>query len=938
MFWFVFILWTATFAASQLLAAQAAKDNSVKKSKLGDFTFPTTSEDRRIPWIWGKVKQCGPNVLWWGNLRQKAKKVSSGFFAETTVGYHYWMTIQFGLCRGPAILRKVWYGETLVWSGTQSAEGDVDINKPPQYVGDPHWPTWLSIIINFFSGIKTVAYAYGHVPSGVLHFHPGDSTQLPDDLLSCFQTPCPAYRNMCYCVFDGYIGERTDPFPWYFEVERVPNGLGLGNPKVGAEDDANPMNVAYEIFHDVYGYADTVDIDLASFTTAATTLAAEGNGFSWLRDSAGKASDIIKIIEQQTNCHFHLNAATGQWQVEMVRGDYDIDDLPTLDECNVVECMLFSKGTWTGSTNQVNIEFNNRANSYKDGSMPAQDLANMAIQGKRVPTTISTPGVRTAALANDIAWRELRCMSYPLAIARVRTDRSMWYGYAGMAVKYDYDVDATIAMRITKINSGSADQGTIEIELMQDIFASAVGAFSAPSSGWVQPTIVMAQFANKRTDEAPHAIVRRAELTDTTRLWCMAADQYDGASGFNIEINGVASGVVDKLTPLGALDGNITQQTTTISILTSNVEVSQFVAASAATVGQNLTNLILIGDELVAPTSVVSTTGGLQLVSCYRGLCDTAQAVHIDGEAVWLVSLGADLNDNSLTPGATVSVKLIPSSPETSMAPGDVTAVPKTLTYREDKPYPPSLLALNSSQFPSSVNIDGGVVLTFNRRDWRIYDEVSQLAVDAETLDPTFPAANSTQYCVVLYVGGTEVYAGPYNSGTASLALVLVKVLRYCVGCPTDLEVGVRTRHNATYVSLQDLRHTATVVSALTDDFFMGVLDTGQIGLPWTAPVSGSYGFTLSAALDADLQVKVNGGALTTVVATGDTTGTLAGVVASDVIEVRHDDSTTSDEVLLKIDAPGVTTDAYAVLIFINEYWKIGGFGRLGFGTGKFGR
>jgi hypothetical protein len=943
-FWFALMLWAASFAASELIAIQTAKDNSKKLSKLGDFAFPTATEERRIPWLWGKVKQSGPNVLWYGNLRQKAKKVASSVFSETTVGYHYYLSIQFGLCKGPAVLRKVWYGETLVWSGTQAVEGDIDINKPPQMVADPHWPTWVNIVTKFMASIPTIVRPYDLVPSGVLHFHPGDLVQDPDDFLELFQTPCPAYRGLCYCTFDGYIGESTSPEPWSFEMERIPDGLNLtlalGTPKVGTEDDANPMNVAYEIFTEVYGYAAT-DVDAAgTWTAAATTLLSEGNGFSWMKDSPDKASVVIQELEKQIGGHFYLDPVTGQWKVELVRADYDIDDLPELNEDNVTECSLFSRGTWTGSTNEVYIEFNNRGNDYKDSSAKAQDLANMAIQGKRISTTMAMAGVRTPALAGDVAWRELQMLSYPLAIARVKTNRSMWNGYRGMAVKYNYDVDAPIAMRITKINSGNTENGPIEIDLVQDVFSSVSSAFSTPSTGWTPPVVALYEFTNQKIVEAPHAIVLRGESTDPTRLWVMAADQFDGATGMNVEVDGTAAGKVNGLTPLGVLDGDITQETTTIDIFVDNVEVSQFVVATATAVGQSLVNLIMIGDELIAPTSVVSTVDGLQLVGCYRGLCDTVQAMHVDGEDVWITCLGAGLNDQSLSPGDTVDVKLIPSTAESAMASGDITAVLTALNYREDRPYPPSLLSLNASLFPASVDIDSGVTLTFNRRDWRIFDEVSQLAVDAETLDPTFPAADTTQYKVVLYVSGVEVYAGVYNAGTASLAITLLKILRYCVGCPAVLEIGVRTRHShvGTLASLQDLQHEATVTSVLTDDFFLGILDTYQTSPPWTAPADGNYDFTLSAVLDADLQVKVNGGALATVVAAGLTTGTLNGVVTGDIIEVRHLDSTTLDEVLLTIDAPTCTTDAYAVLIFEDVYWMTGGLGRLGFGTGPFGR
>jgi hypothetical protein len=213
------------------------------------------------------------------------------------------------------------------------------------------------------------------------------------------------------------------------------------------------------------------------------------------------------------------------------------------------------------------------------------------------------------------------------------------------------------------------------------------------------------------------------------------------------------------------------------------------------------------------------------------------------------------------------------------------------------------------------------------------------LAVDAATLDPTFPADESTQYRLRVYADNVLIWTGDYNAGAASVTPPsLAKIVRECVGLPALLRYSVTARHNATYEALQDLSHEAGVDSALADDDFLGICDTGQLSVPWTAPANGDYDFILSAALAGDLQAKVNGGVLQTVISAGNTTGTLTGVVTSDIIEIRHTDAASSNEVLLAIDAPGTTEDAYACLIFENVYWQVGGFGRLGFGTGKFGR
>ncbi|RPJ39908.1 MAG: hypothetical protein EHM35_01055 [Planctomycetaceae bacterium] len=937
MFWFTLIMWAVSFAISTYMANEAAKDMQPKAARLDEFMFPTATEDRPIPWVWGKVRQKGPNVVWYGDYRVNKKKEDGGMFrSDVTVGYRYLLGLQMGLCKGPAVLTKVWYGDKLIWSGRLAGEGDVQINLKPNW---RTWFDWFFIIARLQNNIPSMTYDYDNPPSGVLHFYPGTYDQTPDDYLSHFQSPCPAYRGLAYCIFDGFVSESPQVQAFAFEVERIPNGLELADPTIG--EDANPMNVAYEIFTDVYGYL-PADIDLPNFNTAAATLAAEGNGFSYLKDNTDRASAIIAMIEKQINGHFHLNAQSGKWQIELVRNDYVLDDLATLDDSNVTECKMFSRGTWTGTTNELRLSFINRSNDYMESSALAQDLANMAIQSVKIPTTVEMMGVREPVLATELAWRELRSMSVPLAMARVVTDRSLWFGYIGMPVKYNYNVSAPIAMRITKINVGSADQDSIEIDLCQDLFASGQATFAPPESGWTIPTTTMTEFAERTAMELPQAVVRRNGLTGPL-IWTLAANQYDGAENYKITIDGIDDGTA-ALTGRGTVDGDISAEATTIDIACANIEARQFLTTTGTQIGQDLVNLILVGGELVAPTAVADLGDGtgLRLTGCYRGLCDTAPAVHANGEDVWFVCLGAGINNTTQTPSALISVKLIPTTVDSEVAAGDVTDIALQLARREDRPYPPTLLTLNALTFPVSTDIDSPVAVAFNRRDHRILDEVSQLATDAETLDGTFPAAETTQYRLRLKNLGSVVWTGAYNAGAASLTgPALVKIVRACDGCPTALTFCVTARHTTggdTLEALQDIEHETTVVSALSNDFYLGTLDTGETSEPWTAPATGDYDFTLDVAIATDLQAKVNGGALQTIISSGNTTGTLTGVTEGDIIEIRHTDSASSDERLLRIDAPGVTTDAYAVLIFTNVYWQTGGFGRGGFGVGRFGR
>jgi hypothetical protein len=55
-FWVTLILYAALFVLSELLRPKPDLENA-KPAGLGDFQFPTASEDRYVPIIWGTIQQ-----------------------------------------------------------------------------------------------------------------------------------------------------------------------------------------------------------------------------------------------------------------------------------------------------------------------------------------------------------------------------------------------------------------------------------------------------------------------------------------------------------------------------------------------------------------------------------------------------------------------------------------------------------------------------------------------------------------------------------------------------------------------------------------------------------------------------------------------------------------------------------------------------------------
>lgn len=1084
---FALFLWAGTFAFSQYLAAKQADKglDNAKAKTLDEIALPTASAARKVPHVFGTQKITSPNLLWFGNYRAVpvTEKVEAGFFntKKVVTGYDYYLSIQLGLCRGPVALRKIWYGNELLWEGYLDKVGDIS--------------TPIGSVVSTGLGQNAVAYKEG---GGIIRFYPGTDDQPVDDYLDNFQSPCPAYRDTAYVIFDGYIGHTGSLQGFSFEVQATPNGLGIdeatseavydsgatsdgtlaysgytamkfvlagkkklefmrfrgvcgaggiqwidgttkqinlvriinasGGAPVASLDsplyynvdsftnwntgpgsdwiyvylhgleldagtyyiviapvppivtfdtdstsdgtemfrrvndvwvaqnrnpdmeihgweesvgtsvlaDANPMNVAYKAFTEYYGYPGT-DIDTTNFTDAADTLDSEGNGMGLLLSDQTPISSLLKTVSAQIDGQFYLDPATGKIKVQLIRQDYIVANLLVLDQTNIKRAESFDRSTWAGTTNEMRIQFTNRINDYANAEALAIDRANMQIQGgKIVPKTFSFPGVCDATLANKLAWRELRLVSVPLAVARCSVMPDLWDQiHEGQPVVYSPE-GTGIVMRITSIRPGTRDADSISLELAEDIFSGATSLGPIVSS-WAQESIALEPFSLEEITDTPYAITRRNTTTDFNRIFSVAGATGKGETSYLLNVDGDDHGE-GFITPRGILFADIGPADTTVE-LTTDLPVTSFPTLTDAQIGIDLLGLILVGDEFMAVRSAVAADYGMTL-TVYRGMCDTAQAAHSAAEDVWIVAAGYALSSVGGVAEDTVAVKLLPVRGVTTLPASEVTPTDVTYRNREMRPYPPRNLELNSSPFPASVDVDSGVTADFTRRDYRILDEVSQLDTDAETVDPTFPAADSTEYCCKVYDGVTLLFQTDWQT-SPSIAVSKAKLFRYGDGYVTPLTFAVGTRHtnSGTKEAIQDLAHEAAIVSEVSDDTWLGVLDTYQTSYQYTAPEDGTYTVDLESAIDSDVYYKLNGGAWTSCVTAGNTTGTILGVTATDIIEIKHEDSTTTDEELfVSITAPTSDNNAYGVLIFEDQYYLIGGFGMLGFGTGAFGR
>lgn len=950
-FFTLLILFAITLVLSELLKPKPKIENA-KPAGLGDFKFPTATEGRPVPLVWGTVRQDGPNVIWYGDLRSVpiTEKVKTGLFSskKITKGYRYYLGVQAALCRGGTTpvgeLLRIWVGDKELWSGSVTTDGGtIDINEPDFFGGDDQGQGGMI---------------------GTFRFHSGSMSQTANAYLAAGRQvvggATPKYTGTCYIVWEGgYLGNSENIKQWAFEIRRIPNGLGLGTPSVNSGNDANPMNVIYEILtNGEWGLGQpSADVDTTDFTNAANTLRTEGNGFSLLLDSKIEAQELLRQIEQQVDGVVYMDRTTGKWRMNLARGGYTLSTKRAINNSNILEVRNFSRAAWSDTTNNVLVKFNNRALEYKETYAGAQDMANVKTQGNRIVSVEAFyPGVKDAALANVIAWRYLRTLSYPLARAEVVTNRVLWDHNVGDVVRWtNTELGFTdLPMRITKIDLGKIEEGQIVVTLVQDIFVFDVGVFAAPGqTQWVPPpqTVVAIPTADSVVFEAPRKFcVLDVESPGVlNRIWAGGRYQNDAATLIDVvsrpnsgsytpagDIAGflVAGELASSITASGtqgSIAFNVDPDLDSLALLVAAMEA----AANAEDCGTRLANLVLIDDELFSFKTVASGGGQLQLSGGYRGFCDTAPAAHAANAKVFI--LFGNLTDRVFDPTSLQNIKLLPKSATQALSEGSATAINVQMANRADCPYPPVSLTFNSTLWPTgNVDLDNpntggpgstlddrGIACGFVRRDFRNTNEANAVVSEA-SLPTDFPAANTTEYAVEVRNdpagSNTLLFTTPYQS-TQPVEISRTRILRFTSGTvPSSLRMIVRTRHTVNgnvRAAIQNPQWDFNTVSALlSGDTNMGVRAFNVTSAAHVAASTGTYTLNIGSAFGTgNVQVSLNGGAFATVIAAGNTTGTFA-ATAGDSITVRHTENSTTDSQKFMEMTFGGTSVAYCIFTY----------------------
>lgn len=929
----VSVVISAAFAILAELIRPKPDIENAKPASKGEFNFPTATEGRVVDILFGRDKISGPNVVWWGDFRQVPvkEKVKTGILSKKSIitGYKFFFGMQLAFARGfptaNVSFHKIFVGEKLLETAGSGAFGStLSINQPAFLGGD-----------DFGSG--------GIV--GDLEIFNGSLTQAKSTYLGGFQDPYSANRGTAYIVFaGGYHGNSTKIPAWACEASCYPSGLRtvtpgghnyvavVPNSKVG--DDLNPIEVLYEcITNTEWGMRkSSTKVDITSFADAAVTLFNEGNGFSLRIESGRPISDLINLIQDQIDGVMYFDRNTGKYAITLARQEtpafaYD------LDESTILAIKDFTRQTWDGTANQVRISFVDRARDYFETFARADSLANQRMQsGEVITITKNFPGCKSGTLANALASRVLRTHSFPFCNARMIVNRKFWNVNAGTVLLWTSTVlgFTDLRMRVIRADFGEFEGGDITLTLVQDVFSLEAGFFGVPPPpGWVYPTQGVAQIPiNQHTVfEAPRALVDRdPEITLPDRVFVGARAQAGeiriGIYQRNDATDPTAlpyakDGTVEGLFLIGTLnvatlvgDANPTGTIQITGAPDSLVRINFAFdpdGATAAEIGQQLANIILIDNEFIGVSGLTVGGSTADFTVCYRGMLDSVPAAHSAGALVYALWVAGGLNDSQIAAGRVVDVQPRTESRDAELSSGLARTFRLTMANRYRKPYPPYRLDIETVRFDTTITLnnviahatgdDLGFDADWYRRDWDTTDEVESLTADAGVLDAGFQAKHGHQNRLVLAVTDLEGFnapagfgAGGWLAGTTDVASRADALSMNDGALPVPLVVSVAARHTfetVVYESLYNLDFpTSASDSSLSGLTNLGtVFANGPISRTFTRTPAGSatYTLTLGTAITG-VEFRQNAGAWTAIV--------LLGLVAqNDTLEFRHADT-----------------------------------------------
>jgi len=701
---------------------------------------------------------------------------------KTTIqkGFKYYLGYQQVVCWSSpnTKLKKIYMNEKLAWEGSISAR---------EQNGSP----FIIKIDNdqLFGGPDEEG---GFV--GEIHVYLGGANQKPDPWMSDqmkvdtvqeeLRGLTPAYRPFISVVVPtAYVGKQaTVPTMWY-EIENIPDALGLG----GIDEDANPAEVFYETHvNKNWGLAESEELlDLDSLKKIGETLKTEKIGITTNLNSKLTAGSLLSSICEHINAVKYIEPKTGKLKYKLIRNDTDFTDpngIFLLNESNISN-ISFSRLDWRETISEIAATYTDRASLYETGSLSDTDPANVEINNGILTTkTYSYPYFTKAENALWAAKRELMQQGYPLATVSIEGNRMLYKLRIGDVCRLDFPAYGikNMLLRITNTNLGKFTEGIVKIEAMEDIFSLAKTDFNySDSSDWkpeplyptgvqlfqylelpyeirqIKDTYVFALAVKPDLKMQSWTVWRKRmgaafETTNTMSKWTAAGRLVYDYDEFSNAEDLIGIEIVD----LGGIED--------LRFNTSADSATDIISARRGG------KLVLIGTEIMAWSNLTQMPNGhWRLEGLIRGVYDTVPVNHGNGEILYFIESGHCANVTTGGPvcseGNVVSESYnITANTVDKKEDFDVSKVKNLTTVRRaERPSPPGRIRISGQLLSDQVHADdiaGNIIIKWVTRNKQLsFGCVSQDDEKEYWTNTDFSIPDGLEYKVNIHADGTLI-------------------------------------------------------------------------------------------------------------------------------------------------------------------------------------
>jgi hypothetical protein len=624
--WLNVFFFVASMVIGELLRPKPKGPQNVQSAGFDNVQFPTATEGRVVPVVWGTQLIKGANLLWYGDYQpfpiiktQKIKKLFGTKKKKYIAGYRYHIGLQLALCHGPIdAIQEIRFEDKTAWKGEQQI-GSIEINQPSLFGGDDKG-----------GGVAATVQLYA-----------GDNAQPIDPYLESQIPLLPAHRGLAYLVWQGpsqnqsgYIGTTPNIRPMHFVVKRMPQ-LMSSYFSGGLNGDANPAEMIFEILTNQdwgLGLPES-QTDISAFRIAAGVLKKEQFGLSMTWDQVSTIESVIDEILRHIDAELFVSLTTGQYTLQLIRDNQENGNTIQLNPSSVIQLDSFQRASWDETTNEVRVNFNDRNKDFQPSTAAMQDLANFHQQQKIVSQQVQYPGCSNQQLAAKLALRDLRALSLPLAKVNLTTNRIAHSVLPGHIVLWDWP-DLSIKgmlLRIAKVGYGDLLNGEITLSAVQDVFSLPDTVYSLPQpSGWQSPIEPPLPIIHQRVIQAPKEILEQHigfDNPDAIYVMMLAAQPNKGALSYQVE------------TRLGNEPFEIADENvlfTAISFLSEDLRINDIVFKTEQDDFEITNDSLVLIDQEWAKVTVIK--GEFRLVE--RGLFGSDITQHPKGEVLWHVHEG----------------------------------------------------------------------------------------------------------------------------------------------------------------------------------------------------------------------------------------------------------------------------------------------------------